>query len=206
LASTGAPLSHKRALAFGLLKFLSEFFQVFLEHIPLDTLSNPRGWFKGADTTTLLLYLQTTLTSLIPSLSGACKQYFLDMLTLTESANGFMKLLYHCGLWLREGERNDLISWGHELLLSFQKCAQFAYDHGLNRWKLQTKFHYAAEIVFALEHSKHNHVPCLNPLSASTQVDEDFVGRISTMSRGTDARSLHYRTIRKYLLALAAHW
>ena len=128
------------------------------------------------------------------------------MLTLTARANAFMKLLYRCGLWVRDGERDDLIRLGHAFLLSFRQCAQFAYDHSLNRWKLQTKFHYAGEIVFALEQAKHNNIPCLNPLSASTQIDEDFVGRISFMSRATDSRTLHFRTIRKYLLALAAHW
>ena len=44
------------------------------------------------------------------------------------------------------------------------------------------------------------------PLAFGTQIDEDFVGRLATISRMVSVRTVHTRTLGRYQVALAARW
>ena len=46
----------------------------------------------------------------------------------------------------------------------------------------------------------------INPLVWATQCDEDFVGRVAALSRKVSSRTLHKKTIERYLISLAAAW
>ena len=51
-----------------------------------------------------------------------------------------------------------------------------------------------------------NALPSISPLAFCTQLDEDFIGRVSSMSRMVSIRTVHERTLKKYQVALAAKW
>ena len=166
----------------------------------------PRSWFKGADTATLLLYLEDKLGEVLPSIAEADKSYFRFILKMIKQCNVFMRALYHAGLWLLDGERDAAIESGMAVLSHFKQCAIYAYKWELTRWKMQPKLHCMGEILFRLERERREDLPSMNPLASGTQIDEDFVGRVCAMSRTVSGRQLHTRTLRKYCLALPTVW
>ena len=132
--------------------------------------------------------------------------YFKQIHGMIAAANGFMRTLFHCALWLSQGERDHLIQCGNEVAKLYKKCANFAYRAGFTRWKLQPKYHMMGEIIFQLEDDKRHERCSMSPLSSSTQMDEDLVGHISKASRHVSIRTLHERTLGRYKVALATHW
>ena len=117
-----------------------------------------------------------------------------------------MKTLYHAGLWLLDNERSVAISSGMAVIKDFKRCALHAYRSQTTRWKMQPKLHFIGEILFRLELHRRRRIPSLNPLATGTQIDEDFVGRVCSMSRTVSGKRIHVRTLRKYALALATLW
>ena len=166
-----------------------------------------RSWFKGADTASLCLFLADKFVSIVTDCPPDMKVYVEEILAMLRYANEFMATLCNADLWLTANERHNAIITGRGFLDAFDECAHFAYNVlNLPRWKFQPKYHALAELIFALEVSKLADVPAINPVSASTQLDEDFIGRVSKFSREVSARLIHLRTIKKYLLSLASLW
>lgn len=165
----------------------------------------PRNWFKGADTVSILLFLEHTLQDKLDTFTDEdTKKLFELCLVATSSANKFMKTLYNAGFWLSFSERQDLISHGHRLLNAFNSCADLCYWADLTRFKLQPKQHMFGELMFEIEFHHRHKWPTPNPLAYSTQMDEDFVGRICVFSRKVSICSIHSRTLSRYQIALRA--
>ena len=165
-----------------------------------------RGWYKGADTTSLLIYLEDRFAQEVANMSGDVVGYFRKIYNMIVAANAFMKTLFHCALWLTDLERNALIKSGRIATGLFKECANFAYHEGLCRWKLQPKYHLYGEVIFELELDKANERDSISPLAWSTQMDEDFVGHIATASRHVSIRTLHEKTLGRFRISLAQHW
>ncbi|CAE6967890.1 unnamed protein product, partial [Symbiodinium sp. KB8] len=173
-----------------------------------DTPTKPHGsWFKGADTTVLSLWLEEKYAMLLPTCPDELKPYFVEVYRTIRSSNEFLKGLYRSDTWLTEAERRHAIESGRCFLNSFKFCAEHAFLRlNLTRWKYQPKYHLFAEMIFKLEKNRHEGCSSLNPLAEATQVDEDFVGRISRFSVQVSVRTIAERTIKKYLLSLASAW
>ena len=166
----------------------------------------PRNWFKGNDTTSLLIFLEHRLRSEMPNLDPDQARYFGHMLAACEAANKFMSCVFHAALWLSPVERDTLLVQGHTSATCFQELANEAYMMEITRWKLMPKLHVLGELLFRLEYEKKHHLPSISPLAWSCQQDEDFVGRIAFQSRVVSIRSVHYRTLTRYQVALASRW
>ncbi|CAE7246231.1 unnamed protein product, partial [Symbiodinium sp. CCMP2456] len=164
------------------------------------------SWFKGNDTTSLCKYMQWKLKDVHADMTGSDKLYFAEIASLLSSGNEFMHRLYHAGLWLSRSDRDKIIAAGDKLVDSFMLLAQLAYNSDICRWKVQTKFHMFGELVFSLKMDRTRGCRSLSPLSYSTQVDEDFIGKICTASRYVSSRTLHEKTIHRYLLKLKQCW
>ena len=138
---------------------------------------------------------------------GASDQEYVSlMVRVLKAANTFMRTLFHSGIWLLDGERDILIANGLQVLSCFKRLASIAYVRGATRWKLQPKYHYHFEQIYDMVIERDEDLPSLNPMSTGTQLDEDFVGRVATHSRTVSGRSIHIRTIEKYLLELCLNW
>ncbi|CAE7290794.1 unnamed protein product, partial [Symbiodinium pilosum] len=144
-----------------------------------DAMTNMRSWFKGADTATLCTYLEPMLKGIVANLDADNRHYVGLIIKALSAANSFMKTLYHSGLWLLDGERDAAILHGQQVLLHFQKLAGIAFSWNMTRWKFQPKFHFYAEVLYYLQAERMEDIPSINPISLSTQMDEDFVGRLS---------------------------
>ena len=164
-----------------------------------------RSWFKGADTTSLLIFLEDKLKGAYPNVVEE-RPYYQDMLLAVCSANAFLKTLYHGGLWLSATESSYVIAEGQKCLKHFQRCAERAFHLGFTRWKLQPKFHMLGEVLFEMGTLRMAGKPVPNPLTYSCQMDEDLVGRVSAFSRVVSSRTIHERTLSRYQVALAGKW
>ena len=165
-----------------------------------------RSWFKGNDTRSLTKYLEQKLKHSLDELSGDTLGYFTEIVRLLCHGNKFMHILYSARLWLTSRQRDNAITSGDKFVASFLRLAQAAYEHDQCRWKLQTKFHMLGELIFSLKWDRARGANSINPLSYATQIDEDFIGRISTASRFVSCRTLHEKTIERFLLKLKACW
>ena len=64
-----------------------------------------------------------------------------------------------------------------------------------------------AEVRYGLLEEKNQGIDLsISPLAYSTQMDEDFVGRISQMSRYVASRTVHRKTIERYKLGMMSVW
>lgn len=171
-----------------------------LTHWPL------RNWFKGADTVSLLAFLEHRVQSELNSFSNDDRPFFAAMLAAISAANIFMRCIYNSSLWFTPHERNVLLASGHDCETAFRRCASMAFNRGVTRWKYQPKFHMFGELLFQLEEHKRKNIPTLSFLCFCTQQDEDFIGRISVMSRAVSVRTVHLRTLTRYQIAVAALW
>ena len=166
-----------------------------------------RKWFKGQDSTILSLFLEEKFTTVVDACSHDVQGHVRNMAALFKHANIFMTTLYHSDAFLTSTERNALIQSGRRFLKLFAKCASYSFlTLNLTRFKFQPKYHFLAEIIYKLECQEKSGVRSVNPILESTQVDEDFVGRVAKFSREVSVRLVHLRTLKKYLLSLASIW
>ena len=163
------------------------------------------GWFKGDDTRTLLHYLENRYETLVVAQVEPA-EYLSTILETIKGANHFMHVIYNAGLWLTSRERGQAIAGLRRFLRNYRRSATMAFEKNLPRFRLSPKFHTAAEIFFELLHAEKRSIDSLNSLTFSTQIDEDFVGRVATYSRSVSSRTVHFKTVQRYKLGLAVHW
>ena len=154
----------------------------------------------------ILEYLESRIGKDLPTMDELTMPLFVEIHGAISAANGFMRCLYHGALWLSEKERKFLLKVGGRCANSFQRCAQRAYNMGVTRWKFMPKYHIFGELLFSLEKQRRLGLPSPNPLTFSCQMDEDYVGKISLISRRVSLRTIHSRTLTRYLVALVANW
>ena len=167
-----------------------------------------RNWFKGDDTRTLCSYLAEKFNQLLVAHPWAHDHiaYLASIHKALVASNLFLGTLYRAGLWLTNTQRKRIIDALEDLLKSFDSCASYAYHLGWVRFKYQPKFHLIAEMRFSLMTDAVTGCSSLNPLCWSCQMDEDFIGRISTQSRKVSSRTLHLKVCQRYKISLAAAW
>ena len=154
----------------------------------------------------LLYFLEHRLGGVIADLENDDAAFVGAMLSCIQAASRFMKTIYHTALWLSNGERDVLLESGHSCIKHFQACASYAFDLKLTRWKFQPKIHMFGEILHTLERERRAGHRSISPLAYCTQMDEDFIGHIATMSRKVAVKTVHSRTLQKYQIALASRW
>ena len=76
----------------------------------------------------------------------------------------------------------------------------------LPRFKTVLKVHMLAHFVHDLYEASYRQQPLLNFLTLSCQLDEDFIGRVAFQSGQVSVRSVHYRTLQRFLVNLAIRW
>lgn len=154
----------------------------------------------------LLEFLEQRVLKALDNMDGSGKEYFTDIYNTILNANSFMRCIYHAPLWLSSEERDHLLNCGKRCVKFFHRCAERAFEMEKTRWKYAPKFHMFGKMLYSLEFQKRHSLPSCNPLMAGTQQDEDFVGKISQLSRNVSVRTVHQKTLGRYLVALAAAW
>lgn len=175
--------------------------------IQLFSKSYLRGWFKGADTAAVCRWLQHKFDQVAVPQSGSSqlRNYTRAILTALSAGNSFLRELYNANLFLGKLQSEMIAAHGRGLIDGYCKAANLSYAMGKTRFKLVPKLHMLARIVMNMEQGSKTRAWSLSPLAYSCQLDEDLVGRTSAMSRSTDIRSVHTRTLRKYLCSVKFH-
>lgn len=114
--------------------------------------------------------------------------------------NDFFRCLHGEGFWISGQKRRSLAESGRLFLEGFCALAARAAAQGRLLWKLRPKLHMFAELVFQLEAGNG---PIPNFLTSSCWTDEDFIGKVSQISRsshrGSTGLALSLLTMQKCL-------
>ena len=167
-----------------------------------------RGWFKGADTTTLTYFLEHRFAKILSDNPGhEHATYIESILACLRASSKIFKILYRASLWLTDGERDAVMDSLRDLLANFKKAAGYSFNVlKLTRFKFQPKYHMLSEVRYELICNRQLGVESLNALAFSCQMDEDFVGRLAQMSRFVSSKAVHRKTVERYKLAVASVW
>ena len=132
--------------------------------------------------------------------------YFRLILECLQASDKFLSTLYKSGLFLSRLRLESVVKVGKSMLKSYADCAAMALARSLARFKLNPKYHMLMHVILQLEQDRQAGRRPLNPLSYSCQMPEDFINRVSTLSRGVSPTLMAIRTIDLYNLALAKAW
>ena len=174
--------------------------------MPLFSLGSPtRSWFKGSDTTAVVLYLESFLEKHTSELATP-DPYLDSILGALKNANVFLSTLYKSGLFLDRHTCKKVAQSGLNFLRFYSEAAQQAYDQQKTRFKLNPKNHAFIHIVDRLVQAYDNEqIWAWNPLTDSTQMDEDFIGKIASLSQAASTRTVHMESISRYLINCWRH-
>ena len=115
--------------------------------------------------------------------------------------NLFFSELYGSGYWIRSHKALKLAKLVEVFLLSYQRAAWVCAQRGKNRFQLVPKLHMLNHVGLRMEDDASKAPWCRNPLGESVQMQEDYVGRPSRVSRRVNARTVHERVISRTLVA-----
>lgn len=164
-----------------------------------------RNWFKGADTAAMCSFLEAFWANHLAETSES-DEYLHGILRCLRAANVFMRTLYRSGLWLSPERCKIIAEAGLACLKAYSETSHRAFLQQKTRFKITPKFHAMIHIVDVLVGGYNSGRRwTLSPLSEATQMDEDFVGRISSKTLTVSSRQVHIQTLKKYLTAVWTH-
>ena len=163
--------------------------------------SFPKGhWSKNMDTATIGKFVGDLC---IKGLVDFPRDEFLSLiLDACSTIAHFMHILFHSSYWLTESEGWQLIQSGCGFLKAYVKLAEKAHAKGLCLWSLKPVIHLLAHIVHtALQQYRADTTCVINPVAESTFMCEDFVGRVSRLSRRVNAKQHGRKIMYRYMVA-----
>ena len=120
--------------------------------------------------------------------------------------NGFMKSLYSSDLWIESSRAMQIAQMGFAFLVSYMQLAKQAFQAGRSLFIFMPKVHVVHHVVHSMQQDACAAPMVLNPLSHGVQVDEDYVGRISRISRRVSPQQAITRTLQRALKASRWHY
>ena len=114
--------------------------------------------------------------------------------------NVFISVLYAEGFWVRAPVAKQLGAILFKFLRRYQKCCAESIKRGVNRFTLTPKSHMIAHTAEALVSEAARAEWALNPLATANQMQEDFVGKPSRLSRRVHQKRIHTRVMERCML------
>ena len=118
----------------------------------------------------------------------------------TKAMNTSLSVMYGEGFWIRSHKGLRLAGWLQCFLNQYQKAAYLCYVDQKLRFSMIPKVHCLHHIQQELLQQSQRSNWAINPLATSNQVQEDFVGRPSRVSRRVSVRLVHRRVLDRGLL------
>ena len=118
-----------------------------------------------------------------------------------KNINQAIKGLYQNGVWIEKQEAHDIATSGIEFLRIYARLARMAYKNNIKKFPLQPKFHYLNHTWITLLEQSRKHKWSLSPIVYSCQMQEDFIGRPSRLSRRCNPRSVSHRVLQRSFAA-----
>ena len=119
----------------------------------------------------------------------------------TKNINKAIGGLYHNGVWIESAEAADIATAGVQFLKNYAELAWLAFRCGSAKFPLQPKFHYLNHTWVDLLNQSRKHKWALNPLTFACQMQEDFIGRPSRLSRRCSPKSVSHRVLQRSFAA-----
>lgn len=120
----------------------------------------------------------------------------------TRAMNMALTFMYSSGLFIERDQGIQLSKLIMNCLQNYTKCARLTWEQGYHRFGLMPKLHYLHHSAHKLQYEA-SQPSCrwlLNPMGGSNQVEEDFIGRPSRLSRRINIRQLHLRVVQRSLI------
>ena len=139
--------------------------------------------------------------------NASVRDAYLDgLLECLRAATAFMRTLYGSGLWLSLDRCRSAAESGLAFLRSYLATSHRAFELQRTRFKLTPKFHALIHVIDVLVTACNSDRRwTLNPLSEATQMDEDFIGRVSSLTTAVSTRQMHTQTLKRYLTNVWTH-
>ena len=126
----------------------------------------------------------------------------------TKAINTAIGMLYRSGFWLKSDKARVIGRLIFAFLSHFAICASITLRAKKRRFSITPKNHMIAHDAHQLLDEATRSSWCQNPLARSNQIQEDFIGRPSRISRRVSSRSIHssllLRALINYSLAFKA--
>ena len=174
----------------------------------------PCGRFKGSDCMLMIRWFVRLMqrgrfvndtnarqgTSLAEQPLDAWHKPFLQQILLgSTAAINFFHILHTEGVWLSRKQTQVLAGHCFQFTTSYSLLARMCHARGLRRFMLEPSLHYfhhyAVDLTACLEKQ---HEKIMSPNQDNCECDEDFVGRISRLSRAVHASTTTQRTLERY--------
>ena len=157
---------------------------------------------KGSESTLLLMWLSWQLQMILASPKEEWHVHPLQaMKQMVEAALTFIGVMHSHGLWLPRSCSQLLVDSGLSFLRGYNFLAQHCIDCRVTGFRLRPKLHYLGHIVFDQQMQLRRGAQfTLSPAIALCEQNEDFIGRLSRVSRRVSARTCSERTIQRYLV------
>lgn len=114
--------------------------------------------------------------------------------------------VYSYEVWIPSEEAKPIIAAGFAFLKIMGVAVKTAYSRKVLYFKLMPNYHRIHHILFGMQTQALQGRHVLNPLVASTQQDEDYIGRCSRLSRRVSPRLTVQRTLERSLEAIYAEY
>eukprot|EP00435_Cladocopium_sp_Y103_P050043 s217_g15.t1 len=122
------------------------------------------------------------------------------------SINTFMKRLYASDLWLEAAVGREIAQVGFDFLLKYMTLAKEAFQADRSLFIFMPKIHVVHHVIDTLWEQSCAAPYAINPLAHAVQISEDFVGRISRVSRRVSPLQAITRTLERSLQASRWHY
>ena len=118
----------------------------------------------------------------------------------------FIRRLYKSEVFISGDRAHGIAEDGMSFLQLYQVLAQMAFEQQRPLFPLLPKIHFMDHIVRSLMTQSKIKGVAWNPMILGNQMEEDFIGRPSRISRRVSPRLTATRTIERYLIASRAAW
>lgn len=130
--------------------------------------------------------------------------------TGTVAINTAIATMYHEGFYMRWPRGMKIAKLWLLFLQKYTLATSIVYSRGLNRFSIVPKLHMlhhgAIRLLREAEKAKANSTGwCVNPLSESVQMQEDWIGRPSRLSRRVCPKQIHLRVCQRSLISTMSH-
>ena len=114
--------------------------------------------------------------------------------------NKAFSMQYGSGFWVRSEKASYVGSLMFTFLACYSICADITLRMSKRRFPMTPKHHMMAHDAFGLVDQASKFEWCENPISHTNQIQEDFIGRQSRLSRRVSTRSLHSSVMLRALI------
>lgn len=161
------------------------------------------GWHKGAITTVMMKFIEDRYVN-----ENLRNEPLLQLIGEGAVAiNKCIRRMYASNVFLTPEESGFLGELAFKFLRRYSSLSAACFRDGKNLFKIMPKHHIIHKIAVQLTDARSRGAPMLNPMACSVQMDEDFIGRPSRLSRRVTPRGLTMeRVLERYLQSTYKHY